>query len=347
MKRRENMRKSYYYLIGANQKKACVLQLDLSESSHELTSQFEDISLIDLLSMNYTQEEFKRLVSNWNPLISVDDSTDFYILRVTKSKNNFFKFHTYELIYNYHLPANLAALKEKIYDGLGTLAKERYQKVADKTNRKLNLEATPFFNEYATRLIQNITGNSSSLAYFNHESYLTLDSHILNRLIDYTPNKKESLLNELLSYKKLRALVLEYLNYIMKKPWNKNLIQDRVLNHYPKFLYGLSPSDGYITIQEARRRFASFPPEPKLMTMKEAKNYTDLEFYHLEEQIKMQDFNNRVLEEIYSRGGLEAVFKEMDTNDIYNSTPEDLLRIGIYDMNHYMEIKNNTSRRKR
>lgn len=340
------MKRSYYYLIGANHGRACVLKMPDFSQNLMLQEQFKDISLIDLFTMHYSKEEFLKLIKHANSLYVIDEKTDFYILRVTNSKKDFFNFHTYELIYNYSLPDNLTDLKAKIYSGLAKLAQERYNNVVHIKTRKLNLEDTPFFREYVFRIINNIVSNNASFNYFNYENCAVLDKRILGRLIDYKPFKNNLILEDLLSYKKLRGLVVEYLNYLHKNPLNINQIQSRMEYYYPKFLFGLENTPGTISILEAKRRLARIPAVPNLMSQDEFKTHMSMEDYYLEQKIKMQSFDNSLMEEIFDRGGVEAVMKEMDTNDIYNSSLEDLLRLGILNFDEYLKRKNSLPKKR-
>ena len=105
-----------------------------------------------------------------------------------------------------------------------------------------------------------------------------------------------------------------------------------------------------MTINDARRDFKENALHAKLMSPKESADFITFEKLSQIKQIKLQPFDNPNLERGYysvsnsKENGLEAVMEQMDANDIYDSSPEDLLRIGFYSNEQYLKIKKKNSK---
>lgn len=345
------MKNSKYYLIATNGLIGKVLKLpNITEENEDF---FKDISMLDLVSMDQSKEEFIKSISLYNEGISLNNDTDLFVLRIANSTENFVTLHTYELIFDYSLPERLTSLKNKLYLGLKREALERLSKVKNPKSRTISLKKDADFKNYARVIIRNITSNSNAFkVHFNLETCACLDPQILKQLIDYKEFKEDSILTELQSYKKLRGLTLEYLSYLNKTPFDKNKIKRRINYYYPRAIFGFRNSEEIMTINDARRYFKENALHTKLMSPKESEAFITFEKLSQIKQIKLQPFDNPKLERVYysvpnsEEDGLDAVMEQMDANDIYSSSPEDLLRIGYYSIEQYLEIKKKTSRKR-
>mgnify|MGYP004468452953 FL=1 len=345
------MKNSKYYLMATNGLIGKVLKLpNITEENENF---FKDISMLDLVSMDQSKEEFIKSISLYNEGISLNNDTDLFVLRIANSTENFVTLHTYELIFDYPLSERLTSLKNKLYLGLKREALERLSKVKNPKSRTISLKKDADFKNYTRVIIRNITSNSNAFTtHFNFETCACLDPQILKQLIDYKEFKEDSILTELQSYKKLRGLTLEYLSYLNKTPFDKNKIKRRINYYYPRTIFGFRDSEGIMTINDARRDFKENALHAKLMSPKESVDFITFEKLSQIKQIKLQPFDNPNLERVYysvpnsEEDGLDAVMEQMDANDIYSSSPEDLLRIGYYSIEQYLEIKKKTSRKR-
>lgn len=345
------MKNSKYYLIAVDGLIGRVLKIpNITEENENF---FKDISVLDLVSMDQSKEEFIKSISLYNKGVSLNNDTDLFVLRIANSTENFVTLHTYELIFDYPLPERLTSLKNKLYLGLKREALERLSKVKNPKSRTISLKKDADFKNYARVIIRNITSNSNAFkTYFNLETCACLDPQILKQLIDYKEFKEDSILTELQSYKKLRGLTSEYLSYLNKTPFDKNKIKRRINYYYPRTIFGFRGSEGIMTINDARRDFKERALHTKLMSPKEREAFITFEKLSQIKQIKLQPFDNPKLERVYysvpnsEEDGLDAVMEQMDANDIYSSSPEDLLRIGYYSIEQYLEIKKKTSRKR-
>uniref|UniRef100_UPI004028D4D8 hypothetical protein n=1 Tax=Candidatus Ventrenecus sp. TaxID=3085654 RepID=UPI004028D4D8 len=343
------MKNSKYYLIAANGAIGKVVKVP--SIATEGQGFFKDISMLDLVSMDQSKEEFIKSISLYNEGISLNNDTDLFVLRIANSTENLINLHTYELIFDYPLSERLTSLKNKLYLGLKRGALERVSKVKNPKSRTISLKKDADFKNYARVIIRNITSNSNAFTtHFNFETCACLDPQILKQLIDYKEFKEDSILTELQSYKKLRGLTLEYLSYLNKTPFDKNKIKRRINYYYPRTIFGFRDSEGIMTINDARRDFKENALHAKLMSPKESADFITFEKLSQIKQIKLQPFDNPNLERVYysvsnsKENGLEAVMEQMDANDIYDSSPEDLLRIGFYSNEQYLKIKKKNSK---
>ena len=346
------MKNSKYYLVAVNGLTGQTLKLPNGEEKEE--DFLKDISMFDLITMEKAKEEFIKYISSYNKGVTINPETDLFVVRVANSKENFVTLHSYELLFNYPLPERLDLLKSKLYLGLKKEALERLSKINNPKARSISLKKDLDFKNYAKMIIRNITSNSASFTtHFNFETCVCLDSQLLKQLIDYKDFKEAMMLKELQSYKKLRGLVMEYLSYLNKTPFDKVKAKQRINYYYPKTIFGFKNNDEKITINEVRKIFKESALQSKLMSPQETEAYLTTEMINQLNQIKQQPFDNPLLERVYysvknrEEDGLAAIMGQMDANDIYESSPEDLLRIGYYSDEQYLEIKKQSSSKKR
>ena len=123
-------------------------------------------------------------------------------------------------------------------------------------------------------------------------------------------------LSQLSNYKTLRGVLLEYLNYNQAFLLKNNLERIKRVNQ-------MFMSDIY---QEEATKPSKTP----------SFSLTDIECSKIA-FILSNPYENEELGYYYKIGGLEKVFHYMDTNDIYNSSYEDLLRCGIISKEDYIK----------
>ena len=109
------MKNSKYYLIATNGAIGKVVKIP--SIATEGQDFFKDISMLDLISMGQSKEDFIKSILPYNESISFRSDTDLFVLRIVNSKENLINLHTYELIFDYPLSARLRALKSKLYLG--------------------------------------------------------------------------------------------------------------------------------------------------------------------------------------------------------------------------------------
>jgi len=87
------MKNSKYYLMATNGIIGKVLKLpNITEENENF---FKDISMLDLVSMDQSKEEFIKSISLYNEGISLNNDTDLFVLRIANSTENFVTLHTY------------------------------------------------------------------------------------------------------------------------------------------------------------------------------------------------------------------------------------------------------------
>ena len=57
------------------------------------------------------------------------------------------------------------------------------------------------------------------------------------------------------------------------------------------------------------------------------------------------DFQNKKMGVLFREGGINLILENMDANDIYSSSKEDLLRAGIIDEKTYFAMQDKKPRR--
>ncbi len=214
------------------------------------------------------------------------------------------KIRIYECLFQ---PPNLDVVKT-----MSIFANERWRKV--EKNENIVLDKSREYQQFLYRILRNILSNNMFKQFLMRQNSLVTSPYIKQLLNECdTLTKLERNLPRFedffAKYKSLRALVLEYIIY-----------------YYPDiYPYLIEPS--------LNRKIDNIFNTSEV-------TYED---YVLLTRIKANPCQNKALQHYYEVGGLEAVFNYMDTNDIYSSTLEDLLRVGILTDDEYLKQRQRLS----
>ncbi len=277
-----------------------------------------DITEIDLFTLSYSKEAFlKKFFTNQK----IDD---IFIGRITDTPKNGIKMRYYECCFQE---------SEKLAEYLKIIAMERLKKVKTK-DRHVSIKLdpnSPYFKEFTKILFHNMTSDyDKKNAFVKKLSNMNLKECVLkaNKAYEF-PYYLERFQKSLTSYKELRMVYFNYFDVIYDRDRDmlgKNSVR---LNYdYPSDLFGY---------------FYTFPMKLYEIEKLEKDDIPTLykEKYQKIEQIKKLPFDSREIEKYYEIGGVEYVFFHMDTNQLYESSKEDLLRLGIISAEEYLEQTKN------
>ncbi|HIR75084.1 TPA: hypothetical protein IAB95_06270 [Candidatus Ventrenecus avicola] len=320
--------KSKYFLVVNYHKKADTLFLD------DVHTPYADISDIDLLTMNMTREE---VLESAKIDAEKAQDCDIYITRVRERANHTYELKFYECIF------------KSPGISISDLALERHNRVyhnlfKEKGEAKQSIEVKDAleFERIAHFLLDGLLGNSTFLySIIQRKSFL--NDHFMNLLRELSlPSNYNSmnyynyiypqLLNELKSYKQIRGLFLEYKYF--KKQLQREKKTNRFHSLYSSRIFDYSDFF-YITWDNANH-----DPQKHFFTEHLTQYPTlsqDLQLYAKIDKIKREPFQNKELEHWYFSGGTTAILENMDANDIYSCSMEDLLRASIISEQDYLD----------
>ena len=238
---------------------------------------------------------------------------DIFIARISNTG----KIHIYDCLFR---PEKHQVLYESIIEYLKKIVSNRMNKVHQNAS-SINLEQNKYFKMLVYKLLLAILSQDSCRLYVTRKDSLiqpdSLKSAIRKCVNTYQLEYQISFFESYLSnYKTLRGVLLEYLNYY--NPKEKADSKERV--KHVNNMY--------------RREQEDLPPE---ILKKPEFEILEQEYYLLN-KILRDPFQNKELEDYYAIGGLETIFNYMDTNEIYNSSKEDLLRCGILSKEEYLKL---------
>ena len=305
------MQKREYYLLYLD-KDQTVKNLNLNEQFF-----YQDITEIDLYTLQYTKEEFLK------KYLPGKQIKDLFIGRLTKNQEYHFSY--YECFF---IDSKKSHTSMKATEYMKNFALERLRKTKELGKIELNTE-NPKFIEYLTYLIKQITSNQSFMFSFIHNDNLK-DQKLKEYILNYNENKSifSYIAYHLKGYKQLRFFSLQYLNIlneIKENQFEKNYVRD--CYSYQSSIFDFT-RDFPITISEASMiQSKDFYPK----YLKERNDTV--------KEIKNSAFDSEEIEYFYQMGGVEYVLNNMDTNRLYNSTEEDLLRLGLLSPEDYLRQK--------
>ncbi len=201
------MAKSFYLMNGVN-RVGQALYLDVNGN---LKKEFEDISTLDLLTMDIKKKDAKPMIREYNPGVDIDGM--FYDL--AKLKNG--KVNCYAPIFNYD-----KTILDKYYNYLRYFAEQRDFKV--KHNDKVKLDDNSKLEYFIEDVLYKIIDNKV-LSLTEYESLL---SKKLKEIIKdkyegksyklttgkYIDSKKYLITDILRNYTELRNITLSYMLYL-------------------------------------------------------------------------------------------------------------------------------------
>ncbi len=299
------MQKRKYYILYLNQKGIVNI----------LSGPYSDITEIDLITLNATKKEWQES----HP--ELEKAKDIFIARITynKSKKNY-AMKDYEVLFKCE---NKIAIYSKLEELLKTLALERLQKTKDE-NLSIRLNSQSIYQKELLQLITRIL--FSNLTYLNQFTSKLYSEEMKNYFWNYYKDSSNTLyqnkiLKSMEDYKTVRyeiLILLKILNHQpLEKKYRENYLYSSLIFDY---IY-----DFPINIDEAGLEEKDFMP----ISIKEEQKKLN--------QILMSPFDSHEIQTLYDIGGVENVLNTMNTNDLYNSTKEDLLRLGLYSSTEYFE----------
>lgn len=281
---------------------------------------YNDISQIDLETINYLKEEF--IANN-----KLDNQSTIIIAKVNLNKEK-----EYYNVSLYNPLFKTKNMNDNRFNQIKKIILDRLTKVVNKEKIKLLDESDLFhfllnsiFREIITDkdMKYTLTSPRSNINLKVKEEILQMDKDF-----NWHVSKTYSILN---TYMEFRKLLLEFNNY-----YEKNLIQ---------YLYTpenyLFPSEifDYQTSFYINPYEASNDLEKKL-----DREQLDKEFIIFQDllRIKTACFDDEEIGNVFKISGLPGVMKNFEGDRIYSSTKDDLLRLGIISDEEYLKFKNNS-----
>ena len=280
---------------------------------------YQDISEIDLETINYSKEEFlkNKNLNNKNIIIAkviLNNDKQYYNITLynplfqTPNKLNDIRFNQ---------------IKKIILERLANIKEHKKNKSLNKSYDYENL-LNGLFQEI-------ITNQEMARTLFQKNSLINL------KIKDYIKEMNGKDYNWLLSktydtlksYMEFRNLLLEFINF-----YSKDLKQDFFVVENYNF-----PSE----IFEYQTSFYINPFDASNDLKKEInKNNIDQEFILFQKllQVKNSAFDDEEVGEIFKLESLKGVMEKFDGNRIYSSTKDDLLRLGILSDEEYLKGNN-------
>ena len=334
--------KTKYYLIVSVKGLPRIVSFD---RDNEKINEFTDISELDLITMHYTKEELLKYA---NVKESDYKNTKVFILRM--------KGYKYPKYYDCIYKTDTNILKP--------LAEERLNRINFNITREngvkrksINVNQVKDFDKITDSILSPICRKhdvlkKAILLYQNKRiKDPLLSDHLIELFISYNENYLlekyygttglfKEFTKELKSYKKLRGVYLEGL-YLTKK-------QERFDNYglndlsYPSLIFGYSDSF-LITPYNALKDENNTHFDDTILKMPGLKS--ELEQMKIIDNIMRDDFQNKKMGVLFREGGINLILENMDANDIYSSSKEDLLRAGIIDEKTYFAMQDKKPRR--
>ncbi len=341
------MDKKRYYLIL--EKKAVCQTVSLQ------TDYYQDITEIDLWTMKYSKEEFMNLLKQ---NLGLDlESSNLYIMRIYENKKKEYDIRFYDCIFktqNILNEAGSANLERKIFLLLEQLAMQRMKKTQNMDNNinglkkkvQLHLDNDESFKTITYILLNNDLSNNKKKKVLTRPESIISDNAKGDLLKVQTVTQFNGLITQLrkkyfYSYKEIRAWILEYFNFLNHQSVNlkeKNFLRKDYL--YPSFLFDYTVPF-FLSIYDATHDLHRQYVPPIL-----PHEQSELMVLHYISSIKRMPIENPTMRKYYLEGGVEMILNEMDANDIYKSSDEDLLRVGLISEDEFLEKNPNLNLKK-
>ncbi|HIQ94184.1 TPA: hypothetical protein IAB29_03500 [Candidatus Ventrenecus stercoripullorum] len=325
-----------YFLIINIKGKATAIYLDNNPRP------YVDISEIDLQTMQYSREEIiefaRQKISDLQKLPPEKlNLCDIYVLRVREDKKHKFHLKFYECIYKTSGISIEECAEERLNRIQYNLGRQQ-----DEAKVSIDISASPHFHRLVKTLLDGLIGDSKFLySIIMRKSFL--NDHFMDILrelskphnyhnMNYYNYVYPELQKELKSYKQLRGLFLEYKYFYHSLQRQKPSERYNALYSSDVFSY----TDGFYL----QKYNADNDPNKTFFWDQMDSNFQlldDLKAISILEKVKREPFQNKELEKWYYFGGIEAIFMNMDTNEIYPCSKEDLVRAGIISNNDYLQ----------
>jgi len=270
---------------------------------------FKDITEIDLITMNYSKEEFLKLIPSFNV-------SDIFIARKRKQD-----LKIYEVFFKPMIKTN-PLLAEKIKNHLTLCAQNRLKKINELASN-ISLDKNESYLEITSMVLNSIWLDSREQLFISRANAI-INANVKKEIESVSKESQKYrkliyLQNLLTSYKVLRGLVIEHLNYISGE--RKNL-KENSSNRARLFLDNYSK---YISKKES------------VQEKKENSTPLTMQEHELIKRIMNEEFDNKEIGEYLFCYGIKWIMENIDANDIYSLSDKDLLRLGIYSPQTYLE----------
>ena len=325
-----------YYVMGSKNKVAHILRVPIiQEDQVAVEREFSDITFIDaLFTLDLTKNEILSLLQEYNPSFFKninENDMDIFIARVSfNEKKKTYAVRFYDLLYRY----SSLRVAPKIEEGIKKEAFERIESVQNQQRILLQLDNK--FKDFLNLLLFYTTGSPDTKSFLLRSESI-VDPEIKKNIRGYYRSTDylvyHKLETDLRSYKNLRGFCLELLQSNSLNPVNfkeKNFERKHYI--YPSELFGY-PYDFTLSLDEINYIPRDYVPPVSYedeMVAFEAK---------ILRYILQQPFSNTEMQDYYEQGGLEAIFANMDANDIYGSlTDEDKVKLNLLSIHKYVEM---------
>ena len=284
---------------------------------------FNDISEIDLLTIDYSKKEFWDMVKNKYQIDLKDKK--LLIAKVTLNKErDYYNISLYNPLFQPDKKINMQRYLKIKYVMLN-----RFDKVMNKERTKL-LDDSSKFHSLVNSLCQEIVSYDDLKREMADSKSSKLNLRLKEEVLalygsDYNFHVA-NIWTMLKNYMDFRNFLLEYINY-----YRKDLKQD------------FSIAESYLFPSEVFNYDYSFFINPYDASLDMDKNIDDKYF---EEdlavtskliEIKKSPFDDEEIGQVFKKYGISEVMNNFDADRIYSATLEDLLRLGIISDNDYLK----------
>ncbi len=303
------------------ERKYYLLYLDELGMVKPLGKAYPDITDIDLMTLENTKESF---LQKYLPNQKIKD---LFIGRLTyNSKTNVYDFHFYECFFE---SEHSSRITEKIQESMKRFALERQQKIKSPNKIELDSNATAF-QEYTNFLIEQITSNRDTLMRFTNDINIT-NPNLKKIILQYQKDNyslRSLIWKHLKQYKELRMASYVYLSYL-----NQEKLDCAKNNHQREnYEYSSLLFDFYYEFPIYYHEASEIKEKDFLPLRYQQRN-------QVVQKLKQEPFDSQELNEMYQMGGIPYILEHMDTNELYSSSKEDLLRLGFINEEDYWQHK--------
>lgn len=303
------------------ERKYYILYLDESGMVKPLGNAYPDITDIDLITLGTTKESF---LQKFLPNQKIED---LFIGRLTHNqKTNVYDFHFYECFF---AREHSSRTNEKIQESMKRFALERQQKIKSPNKIELDSNASAF-QEYTNFLIEQITSNRDILMRFTNDIHIT-NPNLKKIFLQYRKDNyslRSLIWKHLKQYKELRMVSFVYSSYL-----NHEKLDCEKNNHQREnYEYSSLLFDFYY-------EFPIYYHEASEILEKDFLPLSYQKRNQMVQKLKQEPFDSQELNELYQIGGIPYILEHMDTNELYSSSKEDLLRLGLMNEEDYWQHK--------
>ncbi len=281
---------------------------------------FNDISEIDLLTIDYSKKEFAEMVK-YKYQIDLKDKK-LLIAKINLNKDNY-NISIYNPIFQPDKKINIQKYLKIKYVMLN-----RFDKVMNKEKIKLLDDSSKFhslINNFCLEIVNDndlkrkmADSKSSHINLKLKEEILALSGY------DYKFHVK-NIWKKLRNYMDFRSFLLEYIDYYRNDLKQELNIAENYL--FPSEIFNYNYSF-FINPYEANK------DKNKTIDKKYLEEDIDITLKLI--KIKNSPFDDEEIGQVFKKYGINEVMNNFDANRIYSSTLKDLLRLGIINDEDYL-----------